>query len=152
MEAQPFESSIRFPLVVQGRRYECKDYLVVFLIVSGLIIFMKADAGREIPEASSSLLGVALISVAMFIDATLVNIQVIHPSLNVDTRLVETARRVSAYLLPDATYVSHYLGLCFQDVCLETAFLKGTSGGPSGLLTRSKYRACSWHHLPPLQK
>ena len=63
---------------MQGRKYAWTDYVVVFLIVTGLITFMNADtrAQDDYGGDSTSLIGVALISMALVIDAALINIQV----------------------------------------------------------------------------
>ncbi|CAM9434140.1 unnamed protein product [Sphacelaria rigidula] len=77
-----FKSSRMVPIMCfgvlwQGRKYAWTDYVVVFLIVTGLITFMNADTRAQDSYAgdSTSLIGVALISMALVIDAALINIQ-----------------------------------------------------------------------------
>ncbi|CAM9375004.1 unnamed protein product, partial [Discosporangium mesarthrocarpum] len=61
-----------FGMFCQGRRYSPRDYLVVVMIVVGLVTFMEAE---DKTSPSCSLIGVALISGALMIDAALINIQ-----------------------------------------------------------------------------
>ncbi|CAM9638811.1 unnamed protein product [Choristocarpus tenellus] len=61
-----------FGVLWQGRKYSRRDYLVVVLIVVGLVTFLEADSKTS---PSYSLIGVGLISLALVVDAILINIQ-----------------------------------------------------------------------------
>jgi adenosine 3'-phospho 5'-phosphosulfate transporter B3 len=61
-----------FGMIYQGRRYPARDYAVVSFIVLGLVTFMSADA-KTSPNFSP--LGVALISLALLVDAATINVQ-----------------------------------------------------------------------------
>ncbi|CAM9277443.1 unnamed protein product, partial [Phaeothamnion confervicola] len=61
-----------FGIIYQGRRYTSRDYLVVVLIVTGLVMFMEADAHTS---PAFDIRGVLLISTALLIDAAIINIQ-----------------------------------------------------------------------------
>lgn len=61
----------------QNRKYSTRDYIVVFLIVTGLATFMNAETrASENLDTPFSFLGVGCIVLALVVDAAIINIQV----------------------------------------------------------------------------
>lgn len=74
---RPLAGVLRLHPFSQGRKYSRRDYTVVFLIVTGLATFMNAETrASEDSETPFSVLGVICISMALVIDAAIINIQV----------------------------------------------------------------------------
>lgn len=72
-----FKSSRIVPVMmvgcfIQRRRYHIRDYASVLLIVAGLILFMEGDMKSS---PTFSYYGVSLISVALLVDAAILNVQ-----------------------------------------------------------------------------
>lgn len=61
-----------FGVVFYGKRYSWKQYLVMFVLVSGLVVFMQADAITS-PEFNP--LGVVLVVFSLMVDAGTINLQ-----------------------------------------------------------------------------